>query len=53
MRYRWMNGLAAAGLAMTLSACDSDSRQWGMVPKLYIIGKVQLRWWPPLAARMF
>jgi signal peptidase I len=25
---------------------SSDSRHWGMVPKRYIIGKVQLRWWP-------
>ena len=23
-----------------------DSRQWGFVPKKYITGKVQLRWWP-------
>jgi signal peptidase I len=32
---------------------SSDSRQWGMVPKKYIIGKVQMRWWPPFSARMF
>jgi len=32
---------------------SSDSRHWGMVPKKYIIGKVQLRWWPLPAARMF
>ena len=25
---------------------SSDSRDWGEVPKKYIIGKVQLRWWP-------
>ncbi len=25
---------------------SSDSRHWGMVPKKYIIGKVQIRWWP-------
>jgi signal peptidase I len=25
---------------------SSDSREWGLVPKKYIIGKVQLRWWP-------
>ena len=25
---------------------SSDSRHWGMVPKKYIIGKVQVRWWP-------
>lgn len=25
---------------------SSDSRHWGMVPKRYIIGKVQIRWWP-------
>jgi signal peptidase I len=32
---------------------SSDSRHWGMVPKKYIIGKVQLRWWPLPNARMF
>jgi signal peptidase I len=32
---------------------SSDSRHWGMVPKRYIIGKVQLRWWPVPAARVF
>jgi signal peptidase I len=30
-----------------------DSRHWGLVPKRYIIGKVQLRWWPVPAARLF
>jgi signal peptidase I len=32
---------------------SSDSRHWGMVPKKYIIGKVQLRWWPVTNARVF
>jgi signal peptidase I len=32
---------------------SSDSRQWGFVPKKYIIGKVQLRWWPVGHARVF
>ena len=32
---------------------SSDSRHWGMVPKKYITGKVQLRWWPVPAARLF
>jgi signal peptidase I len=32
---------------------SSDSRHWGFVPKKYIIGKVQLRWWPPAKARLF
>ncbi len=32
---------------------SSDSRHWGMVPKKYIIGKVQLRWWPLGHARVF
>ena len=32
---------------------SSDSRHWGFVPKKYIIGKVQLRWWPVPAARVF
>ena len=32
---------------------SSDSRHWGMVPKKYIIGKVQLRWWPIPTAHVF
>ncbi len=32
---------------------SSDSRTWGYVPKKYIIGKVQLRWWPISHARWF
>ena len=32
---------------------SSDSRHWGMVPKKYIIGKVQVRWWPVPTARIF
>ena len=32
---------------------SSDSRHWGMVPKKYIIGRVQLRWWPIPHARVF
>ena len=32
---------------------SSDSRSWGRVPKKYIIGKVQLRWWPISTVRWF
>jgi signal peptidase I len=32
---------------------SSDSRSWGRVPKKYIIGKVQLRWWPISNVRWF
>jgi signal peptidase I len=32
---------------------SSDSRVWGEVPKKYIIGKVQIRWWPLNHARIF
>ena len=32
---------------------SSDSRHWGYVPKKYIIGRVQLRWWPIPEARTF
>ena len=32
---------------------SSDSRSWGEVPKKYIIGKVQIRWWPVKHARFF
>jgi signal peptidase I len=32
---------------------SSDSRTWGQVPKKYIIGRVQVRWWPVNHARVF
>jgi len=32
---------------------SSDSRTWGEVPKKYILGKVQVRWWPLDHARIF
>jgi signal peptidase I len=32
---------------------SSDSRAWGNVPKKYIIGRVQVRWWPVPTARIF
>ncbi|OFW03750.1 MAG: signal peptidase I [Acidobacteria bacterium RIFCSPLOWO2_02_FULL_67_36] len=32
---------------------SSDSRHWGYVPKKYIIGRVQLRWWPLTHASVF
>ncbi len=32
---------------------SSDSRTWGFVPKKYILGKVQIRWWPLNRARIF
>jgi signal peptidase I len=32
---------------------SSDSRHWKFVPKRYIIGKVQVRWWPLPHARLF
>jgi signal peptidase I len=32
---------------------SSDSRHWGFVPKKYILGKVQWRWWPMGSARSF
>jgi signal peptidase I len=32
---------------------SSDSRHWNFVPKKYIIGKVQIRWWPVPNARVF
>jgi signal peptidase I len=30
-----------------------DSRAWGEVPWKYIIGKVQIRWWPIDHAKIF
>ena len=32
---------------------SSDSRHWGFVPKKYIVGRVQWRWWPFRTARSF
>ena len=32
---------------------SSDSRHWGQVPEKYVIGKVQLRWWPLTEATLF
>jgi signal peptidase I len=32
---------------------SSDSRNWGPVPKKYIVGKVKVRWWPLQDARIF
>jgi signal peptidase I len=32
---------------------SSDSREWGFVPRKYVIGKVALRWWPLWRLRMF
>ncbi len=32
---------------------SSDSRAWGPVPKKYIVGKVQVRWWPLPEAGVF
>ena len=32
---------------------SSDSRHWGFVPKKYIVGRVQCRWWPVSNARCF
>ena len=32
---------------------SSDSRHWGWVPEKYIIGKVQVRWWPISHAKVF
>ena len=32
---------------------SSDSRVFGPVPKKYILGRVQVRWWPIPTARLF
>ncbi|HET9368872.1 MAG TPA: signal peptidase I [Vicinamibacterales bacterium] len=32
---------------------SSDSREWGLVPRKYIVGKIELRWWPLGHARLF
>jgi signal peptidase I len=30
-----------------------DSRAWGLLPAKYILGKVELRWWPLDRAKIF
>jgi signal peptidase I len=30
-----------------------DSRAWGLLPEKYILGKVELRWWPLDSATIF
>ena len=32
---------------------SSDSRHWGYVPRNYILGRVQARWWPVVDARAY
>jgi signal peptidase I len=32
---------------------SSDSRHWGQVPEKYIVGRVQVRWWPLFDVRWF
>jgi hypothetical protein len=32
---------------------SSDSRAWGQVPKKYIVGRVNARWWPLWDVRLF
>jgi signal peptidase I len=32
---------------------SSDSRDWGQVPKKYIVGRVNARWWPLWDLRLF
>jgi len=32
---------------------SSDSREWGLVPRKYVIGKVTVRWWPFGRFRIF
>lgn len=32
---------------------SSDSRDWGLVPRKYVIGRVTLRWWPFGRFRIF
>ena len=32
---------------------SSDSREWGLVPRKYITGQVQARWWPLFNVRAF
>ncbi len=31
---------------------SSDSRVFSFVPRKYILGKVQVRWWPPARAKL-
>ena len=52
----WGPEVVAAGQYFVMGDhrnASSDSRDWKWVPKKYIIGKVQLRWWPLPHARLF
>ncbi|HEX4347879.1 MAG TPA: signal peptidase I [Vicinamibacterales bacterium] len=32
---------------------SSDSREWGLVPRRYVLGKARVRWWPIRSATIF
>jgi signal peptidase I len=52
----WGPDVIPAGYCFVLGdnrSNSSDSRVFGFVPSKYIIAKVQLRWWPLSAARLF
>ena len=49
----WGPQVIPEGYYFVMGDHRSNSRIWGYVPKNYIIGKVQLRWWPVAHARVF
>ncbi len=52
----WGPEVVPEGYYFVMDDCrnnSSDSRHWGWVPKKYIVGRVQYRWWPLSAARGF
>lgn len=55
-RHAWGPAVVPEGYYFVLAdnrADALDSRHWGFVPKKYILGRVQLRWWPLSRMRTF
>ena len=52
----WGPDVVPAGTYFVMGDCrnnSSDSRDWGFVPREYVLGRVTTRWWPLSARRRF